>query len=84
MNAYGAWAAESGLDTGYRVVKDADELRATGEYPVMTPEQCIALVEELGPSAPLVFHPLCGGMDPDLSWESLRLFESDVLPALNG
>ena len=82
MNAYGAWAEAAGLDTGYRVVKDADELRATGEYPVVTPDECIALAHELGPGAALVFHPLCGGMDPEVSWESLHLLESEVLPAL--
>jgi hypothetical protein len=28
-----------------------------------------------------MFHPLCGGMPPELAWSSLRLFESEVLPA---
>jgi hypothetical protein len=27
------------------------------------------------------FHPLCGGMPVDLAWESLKLFENEVLPA---
>jgi hypothetical protein len=28
------------------------------------------------------FRPArCGGIPPDLAWESLRLFEHDVLPA---
>ena len=29
-----------------------------------------------------MFHPLMGGMDPELSWASLRLFEKAVLPRL--
>jgi hypothetical protein len=29
-----------------------------------------------------MLHPLCGGMPPDLAWSSLRLFETQVLPAL--
>jgi hypothetical protein len=29
-----------------------------------------------------MFHPLMGGMDPELSWESLRLFETKVLPRI--
>ena len=82
-NAYGAWAQRSGLDNGYRVFgDDADALRATGMYPVVTPDGCIELARTLGPSGALVFHPLCGGMDPDVSWESLRLFEQKVLPTL--
>jgi alkanesulfonate monooxygenase SsuD/methylene tetrahydromethanopterin reductase-like flavin-dependent oxidoreductase (luciferase family) len=84
MNAYGAWAEASGLDTGYRTYDDVDELRASGAYPVLTPDECVALTTELGPGGALVFHPLCGGMDPDLSWASLHLFEAEVLPALRG
>ncbi len=83
VNAYGAWAEAAGLDTGYRTFDDPDELRESGLYPVLTPDGCVALANELGPAAALVLHPLCGGMDPDLSWESLRLFETDVLPALS-
>jgi hypothetical protein len=29
-----------------------------------------------------MFHPMCGGISPDLAWSSLRLFENEVLPAL--
>jgi alkanesulfonate monooxygenase SsuD/methylene tetrahydromethanopterin reductase-like flavin-dependent oxidoreductase (luciferase family) len=81
-NAYGAWAEAAGLDTGYRIFDDTDALWASGTYPVVTPEECIELARGLGPGGALVFHPLCGGMDADLSWESLRLFEQEVLPAL--
>ena len=28
------------------------------------------------------FNPLMSGIEPELAWESLRLFESRVLPAL--
>jgi alkanesulfonate monooxygenase SsuD/methylene tetrahydromethanopterin reductase-like flavin-dependent oxidoreductase (luciferase family) len=82
-NAYGTWGQRAGLDNGYRVFgDDADALRASGMYPVLTPDACIELVRSLGPAGALVFHPLCGGMDPDLSWESLHLFEQRVLPTL--
>jgi hypothetical protein len=30
----------------------------------------------------MLLHPLCGGMPIDLAWESLHLFENEVLPAL--
>ena len=36
----------------------------------------------VGPGGALVFHPLCGGMDPELAWSSLRLFEAEALPAI--
>ncbi|HUO48923.1 MAG TPA: LLM class flavin-dependent oxidoreductase [Acidimicrobiales bacterium] len=80
MNAYGSWQAASGVATPYRPVVDHDELRASGRYAVLTPEQ---LVEEVrAAELPYVtLHPLCGGMPMDLAWESLRLFEHEVLPA---
>jgi hypothetical protein len=31
---------------------------------------------------PIMFHPLCGGIHPELGWQSLKLFVTDVLPAL--
>jgi alkanesulfonate monooxygenase SsuD/methylene tetrahydromethanopterin reductase-like flavin-dependent oxidoreductase (luciferase family) len=84
MNAYGAWAVESGLETPYRPVADAEELRATGLYPILTPAQLVERARALGPAGSISLHPLMGGMDPELSWESLRLVESKVLPALRG
>lgn len=80
-NAYGEWhAAEKELAT-YRSSADTDALRATGQYCVLTPEQ---LVGEMRSAAlPLMtFHPLCGGMPPELAWSSLQLLETEVLPAL--
>jgi len=34
------------------------------------------------PKGRLGFMPLLGGLDPDLAWESLHLFEHEVLPKL--
>jgi alkanesulfonate monooxygenase SsuD/methylene tetrahydromethanopterin reductase-like flavin-dependent oxidoreductase (luciferase family) len=79
-NAYGAWQAENSAPSPYHTVADVDALRATGRYRVLTPAQ---MIEEQKSSAfPFVLlHPMCGGMPPDLAWESLRLFEHEVLPA---
>ena len=82
MNAYGAWAAESGTTTGYQPFDDPGKLRARGLYPVLTPDELIARARVAGPNASVLLHPLMGGMDPELSWESLRLIESKVIPAL--
>jgi alkanesulfonate monooxygenase SsuD/methylene tetrahydromethanopterin reductase-like flavin-dependent oxidoreductase (luciferase family) len=81
MNAYGAWWEQEQIGSPYRPVATADELRATGKYAVLTPEQ---YVEELRAMPfPLAFlHPMCGGMPIDLAWSSLRLFEERVLPVV--
>jgi alkanesulfonate monooxygenase SsuD/methylene tetrahydromethanopterin reductase-like flavin-dependent oxidoreductase (luciferase family) len=59
-----------------------DELRAGNVYRILTPGECVALVEELGPSGAIVLHPLIGGLPPELSWPSLELVADRVLPAL--
>lgn len=81
-NAYGRWAVETGLDSSYTEVSDAEALWQRGQYAVVTPEQCLELARSVGPDGILIFHPLMGGMDPDLSWASLELFVTEVLPKL--
>jgi len=61
---------------------DEAGVRASGVYRVVTPDDCVALADELGDFGTLVLHPLMGGMPPDLAWEGLELFASAVLPRL--
>lgn len=81
-NAYGAWAAAAGIDTGHRAVGPGvkDGVRDDPEYVVVTPEGCIEMANELGRSGTLLLNPMMGGLEADVAWRSLRLFESDVLP----
>ena len=79
-NAYGVWQAQDNISAPYRGVADVDQLRATGQYCVLTPEQLITEMHA-APFPFMLFHPLCGGMPPDLAWSSLQLFEREVLPA---
>lgn len=81
-NSYMAWTTPAGTKVGYESVEDPDELRTRGLYHVVTPEECVQLVRRLGPDAEVQLHPLMGGMDPDLGWESLYLFRSEVMPVL--
>ncbi|HEY2214148.1 MAG TPA: LLM class flavin-dependent oxidoreductase [Acidimicrobiales bacterium] len=79
-NAYGAWQAQTNVGSPYRMSSDISELQASGSYAVLTPDDYI---EELR-AAPFPFamlHPMCGGIPPALAWSSLRLFETEVLPA---
>jgi alkanesulfonate monooxygenase SsuD/methylene tetrahydromethanopterin reductase-like flavin-dependent oxidoreductase (luciferase family) len=57
-----------------------DELRTEGVYQILTPDECVALGDEMGPWGSFTHHPLCGGTPPDLAWESLQLFAEKVLP----
>jgi hypothetical protein len=59
-------------------VKSIEELKASGGYAVVTPDECIALGKQYGS---ILLHPLMGGLDPDVSWRSLELYVNKVLPA---
>jgi alkanesulfonate monooxygenase SsuD/methylene tetrahydromethanopterin reductase-like flavin-dependent oxidoreductase (luciferase family) len=61
---------------------DIHGVRASGVYRIVTPDECVALAEELGDFGTLLLHPLMGGIPPDVASESLELFERAVLPRL--
>ena len=78
---YAAWQ-EDGVISDW-VVPGAEswqQLRDSGQYAVVTPRECLALAKRDGH---LMLHPLMGGIEPSLAWESLRLLEAEVLPHLD-
>lgn len=82
LNRYSTWAA--GL-TGslYESVTDAEQARKDGFYAVLTPDECVDVARRLAAEGSTVlFKPLIGGLDPDVSWSSFELFVDKVLPAL--
>ena len=82
-NTYAEWAKERGTgDTRYKPAVDLDALRAMPNIKVVTPDECYALIKDLGPQSQVTFHALLGGIDPEVSWRSLRLFEKMVHPRL--
>jgi alkanesulfonate monooxygenase SsuD/methylene tetrahydromethanopterin reductase-like flavin-dependent oxidoreductase (luciferase family) len=60
---------------------DAQALRQSGVYRVVTPDECVALVRE---HQRIVLHPLMGGLPPEMGWQGLRLFADEVLPKIRG
>jgi alkanesulfonate monooxygenase SsuD/methylene tetrahydromethanopterin reductase-like flavin-dependent oxidoreductase (luciferase family) len=79
-NAYGLWQAQDNIASPYHTVANAEQLRNTGQYRVLTPEQFVE-EQRASPFPYAHFHPLCGGMPIELAWSSLHLFESEVQPA---
>lgn len=75
---YAAWADED----PHRSAPTVDDLRAGGRYAVVTPDECVRLLDDLGPATIATLHPLVSGLDPQHGWRTLRLFMSEVLPAL--
>ena len=81
-NMYRKWADKAGVHSPYLHFEETDELRASGAYQVLTPEQLIDEARGMVPNQPIMFHPLCGGIRPALAWQSLELFKARVLPTL--
>lgn len=81
---YRSWQTD---DIRSHVSSDAqsiDDLRGEGVYQILTPDEAVALADELGPMGPYTHHPLCGGTPPELAWQSLELFADEVLPRVRG
>lgn len=79
-NSYSQWAA--GVRGGvYSAADDAQQLRASGRYLVLDPDEAVELATTRGT---LTIKPLMGGLDPDIGWESIQLVADEVLPRLNG
>ncbi|MCF8588935.1 LLM class flavin-dependent oxidoreductase [Gordonia sp. HY285] len=82
-NSNAAWARERGVGTtAYRAADGVADLKRDPNIRVVTPEECLALCDELGDDSELVFQPLMGGLPLEAGWRSLRLFETEVLPEL--
>ena len=75
---YASWQ-DDGVRSDWVVpqLQSLDDLRDSRHYLVLDPQQCIDLVNSDGG---INFHPLMGGITPQLAWKSLHLFESAVLP----
>lgn len=83
FNTYAEWSKERGEGaTRYSAAETVEELKKMPNIKVVTPDECIAYAKKLGNGAQLTFHALLGGLDPDVSWRGLRLFERAVLPGL--
>ena len=59
-----------------------EDLRASGVYQVLTPDEFVDQWHAAGPFSGMVLHPLMGGIPPELAWESLELLEHEVLPRI--
>lgn len=82
-NTYAGWAKERGTgETRYQEVATVDELKAMPNIKVVTPDECFDYLKEMGMDTRVTFHALLGGLNPEISWKSLRLFEAEVLPRL--
>jgi len=77
--SYAAWQTPDQRSSVHVEAQTLDEIRQSGVYSVVTPDECVALAQKVGR---IILHPLMGGLSPQLGWEGLKLFESQVLPRI--
>ena len=85
-NCYARWQQGSSVDMLFGSAVSADELKKLGTYQVLRAEEVLARAARMAPNDAFMLHPLVGGLDADLSWETLRNFFGKVAPhiAMNG
>lgn len=77
---YAAWMGRGHDAASKSEARSVEALRdEDGSYRIVTPDEAVAMARS---GNPLSLHPLCGGLPPDLAWESLRLVGEQVMPAL--
>ena len=82
-NAYGAWLEKGDGAGPYRSVGNLDELRATGSYEVLTPEDYVERLHLMAVPFALL-HPLCGGLTPELGLVEPRALRAGRAPGFRG
>lgn len=83
-NMYAAWSEKAGTHSPYIHCETLEDVRNSPSYNVFTPDEMVDYCTSLKDSATVLFHPLCGGIHPDLAWQSLELFAEKVLPRVQG
>jgi len=78
-NSYGEWVEAAGTDGRFATVTSIDQIRASGGYLILTPDECVVMAKSM-PAVSL--HPLMGGLDPEFGWKGVKLFVEKVLPRL--
>lgn len=73
---YSGWQREGETSSAATDAESIEELKAGDRFAVLTPDEAI----EHGRGGNLLLYPLCGGIPPELAWESLHLVEHEVLP----
>lgn len=77
--AYGAWRHKDRRAYAESNATDLHELRDEGKYRVVTPQQAVRIIRQTGS---LHLAPLTGGTPSAIGWQSLRLYEQQVAPAI--
>lgn len=80
---YGAWAASDMKSVMHvRGVTEIEQVRASGRYRFLSPDEAVDELIALGPEGSMTLHPLIGGFPTDEAWKSVHLLTDEVMPRL--
>lgn len=79
--SYAEWQRVRPHAVVFEALESPDDVATSRVYRIVTPEEALELAHESGT---LIFHPLVGGLDPELGWQSFQLFADKVAPHLAG
>ncbi|MEM9254771.1 MAG: LLM class flavin-dependent oxidoreductase [Pseudomonadota bacterium] len=84
VESYAEWTEEAyGRAAGpFAGGVDIDDLRASGAYQVLRPSEAVDRILALGEHRTFILCPLLGGLNPEMAWEGLKLFEQFVWPSV--
>lgn len=77
--AYSGWQTADNRTSWDVKATSLDDLRRSSQYAIVTPDECVELMRSTGSVG---IHPLVGGIDPAIGWESLELCVNKVMPRL--
>jgi hypothetical protein len=64
-------------------IESEPDLRESEHYLILTPDECVALLDELAPDESFTFRPSWGGFNPELGARCLQLVVEQVMPRLS-
>jgi alkanesulfonate monooxygenase SsuD/methylene tetrahydromethanopterin reductase-like flavin-dependent oxidoreductase (luciferase family) len=80
---YGSWTTGGRRSVMHMDgVQTIDDVRRSGRYVIITPDDLINRLAAQGSRAAVSLHLLCGGLPVDEAWKSLHLLTDYVLPQL--
>jgi hypothetical protein len=80
-STYSSWQTPDIKSAVHSHATTVEELRKENIYEIVTPDEAISLGRQRGS---MILHPLCGGISPELGWETMHMYVDKVLPALKG
>jgi alkanesulfonate monooxygenase SsuD/methylene tetrahydromethanopterin reductase-like flavin-dependent oxidoreductase (luciferase family) len=82
MNSFAEWIRDGAgaVASRYSEVPSVEALRRTGVLLVLSPDECVRWIRDR--DGKFMIQPLLAGIPPSIGWESLRIIEQAVLPAL--